>query len=79
MTAEALQEKLERDPFSPIRLRLTDGRAIEMTNPDVAFISHQSVYIFKIKRKGGKVADQSFLISLRHIVSIEDMEPAGSV
>ena len=79
MTAEALQEKLERDPFTPVRLRLTDGRAIKITNPDVAFISHQSVYIFKIKRKGGKVADQSFLISLRHIVSIEDMEPAGSV
>lgn len=77
MSAEALAEKLRRDPFIPLRLHLSDGRKIEVENPDIAVISHMGVYVFKIRRAGDRVADETQYVSLRHIVSIEEFEPAG--
>ena len=73
MTPQALAEHLEKDPFTPIRLKLTDGRKIDIDNPDTAFIANLAVYVFRVARKGGHLADESFLISLRHIVSIEQL------
>jgi hypothetical protein len=78
MTAEALAEKLRHEPFVPFRLRLTDGRAVDITNPDTAFISHQALYVFMVSKRGEKIAEDSFLISLRHIASIEDLEAAAA-
>ena len=78
MNPEALLNELEQDPFVPLRLRLTDGRAVEITDPVSAVISNLSVYIFKISRAHRHLADDTQLISLRHIVSIERVAPSGN-
>jgi hypothetical protein len=73
MNPEALAEQLEKEPFVPLRLHLTDGRKVTIENPDVAVIANLAVHIFKVRRKGRTIADESFLVSLRHIVSIEQL------
>lgn len=73
MNPEALAEQLERSPFVPLRLHLTDGRKVIINNPDVAVISNLAVYVFKVRRMGRRLADESFLISLRHIVSVHQL------
>ena len=78
MNAEALAEKLRREPFTPLRLHLPDRRTVDVDNPDVAVISNMGVYVFKIKQKGSAIADHTEYVSLRHIVSIEELEIAGS-
>lgn len=76
MNPEALAGELNRDPFIPLRLHLSDGRKVEITNPDEAMISNLSVYLFKVRRDRRHLADETQLVSLRHIVSVEQLTRA---
>lgn len=73
MNPEALNEYLEKQPFVPLRLHLPDGRKVVIDNPDTAFIANLAVHFFRVRRKGSHIADESFLLSLRHIVSIDQL------
>lgn len=79
MNPEALASELEKEPFRPLRLRLSDGRTVEIDDPDVAVISNLAVYLFKVRRDHRRMADDTQVISLRHIVSFEPLDsgPAG--
>jgi hypothetical protein len=74
MNPEALASELEREPFRPLRLHLSDGRTVKIDDPDVAVISNLSVYLFKVRRDHRRIADDTQVISLRHIVSFEPLD-----
>ena len=76
MNPETLNSLLKRDPFVPLRLTLTTGETVEIDNPVPVFIENLAVHIFGVKRAGEHLADWSRLISLRHIVKIEQVEGA---
>jgi hypothetical protein len=76
MNPEALAAELNRQPFVPLRLYLSDGRTLEIFNPDGAMISNLSVYLFKVRKDARSIADDTRLLSLRHIVSVEQIAAA---
>jgi hypothetical protein len=78
MNPESLNTLLKRDPFVPLRLTLTTGETIDIIDPVPVFIENLAVHIFGIKRAGEHLADWSRLISLRHIVKIEQMEASAA-
>ena len=75
MNPESLAQELNRDPFIPLRIHLTDGRNIEIRNPGRCFIARLSLYIFTAKPHTS-LAEDVQLISLRGIVSVETLPPA---
>jgi len=75
MNPEALAQELEREPFIPLRLRLSDGRTFEIQNPGLCFIARLALYAFRAKPHR-TLAEDVEVISLRHIVSIETIAPA---
>lgn len=77
MNPETLNTLLKRDPFVPLRLTLTTGETVEIADPVPVFIENLAVHIFGVKRAGEHLADWSRLISLRHIVKIEQVEGAA--
>lgn len=77
MRQEVLAFELEREPFSPLRLRLTHGRTIDIRNPGLAFIAKLSLYVFCVDRPHTALAEDSHVISLRHIVSVEKLTLSG--
>lgn len=78
MNPTALSTELNREPFSPLRLHLSDGRKLEIHDPMAAMISDLSVYVFNVRRGDRHIADDTQLISLRHIVSVERLEASAS-
>jgi hypothetical protein len=74
MNPEALAQTLDRDPFIPVRLHLSDGRKVDILNPGLCFIAHLALYFFRAKPHES-LAEDVQVISLRHIVTIE---PIGS-
>jgi hypothetical protein len=74
MNPEALATELNRDPFLPIRLFLTDGRTVDILNPGLCFIANLALYCFKA-RPHDALAEDMQMISLRHIVSVEKINP----
>ena len=77
MNPEALNEDLSREPFIPLRLTLTTGETIDIRDPGGTFINHLALYIFEVRRGGDHIVDRSRLISLRHIVQVEQLATAG--
>ncbi len=75
MNPETLAHELDRDPFTPLRLRLSDGRAVEIQNPGLCFIARLALYAFRAKPHHAFAEDVE-VISLRHIVSVETIAPA---
>lgn len=75
MNPQALAEQLDRDPFIPLRLRLSDGRTFDIKNPGLCFIAQLALYAFRAKPHS-VLAEDVEVISLRHIVSIETMSSA---
>lgn len=71
---DALNTELMREPFVPLRLYLSDGRTYIVHNPGLCWINRGSVYIARVDRPNSRLMDDVDLISLRHIVSIEQID-----
>lgn len=78
MNPESLAHELERDPFVPLRLHLSDGPTLEINNPGLCYIARLALYVFRVKRDHPSLADDMHVISLRHIDSIETLESQAS-
>ena len=75
MNPVALAHELNREPFIPLRIHLADGRNIEVRNPGLCFINRLSLYVFSATPRNALVEDMQ-LISLRGIVSVEQLPPS---
>jgi len=78
MNPEAVNSLLSATPFVPFRLTLTTGETMDVRDPSPVFISNLSIHMFGIKRQGEHLADWFRLISLRHVVKIEALEPQAA-
>jgi hypothetical protein len=75
MDPDALAAELDRDPFIPLRLRLSDGRTVDITNPGLCFIARMALYYFRAQPHES-LAEDVRVISLRHIESVGTLAPA---
>jgi hypothetical protein len=75
MNPESLAKELNRDPFIPLRIHLTDGRNVEVRDPGLCFIARLSLYVFAAKPHDA-LAEDVQVISLRGIVSVETLAPS---
>lgn len=66
MTTDSIRQALHAQPFSPFTLRLTDGRAFEVTHPEVLMAPPGARTIVLYLDN-----DRYNLIDLLHIASID--------
>ena len=78
MNPETLNSLLKQEPFVPLRLTLTTGEVVDITDPVPVFIANLAVHIFGVKRAGDHLAEWTRLISLRHIVKIEQTQASAA-
>jgi len=72
MRANDLLEHLQRRPFDPIILTLTDGRTYEIRHPELAMVGISSVIVgVPSKETRDPVYERAITISLQHIMQIE--------
>jgi hypothetical protein len=74
MNPDALAAELDRDPFIPLRLHLSDGKTVDILNPGLCFIARMALYFFRAKPHES-LAEDVHVISLRHIASVETLVP----
>jgi len=60
-----IQELLEKDPFEPFRIRMSDGQQYEVSNPVLAVPMESILFLAMPKR------DRFKLLSYQNITSIE--------
>ena len=71
MRLTELEELMQKRPFEPFRVRMSDGRSYEIKHPEMAMLTKAFLIIGVQKQKRGFVFDHTVLCQLVHIVSIE--------
>ena len=76
MKPEDIRELLEANPFKPIRIHLSDGKAFDLTHPDMVIVSRSKIILGVPNEPGSRIADRVGHCSLLHIVRLEEMQAA---
>jgi hypothetical protein len=75
MRPEDIREFLQRRPFQPFRMTLTDGRTYEVRHPELAMTGRSAVAIgLPAPNDAEPVYDRLVTVSLLHIMQIEPLE-----
>jgi hypothetical protein len=73
MNAETVREMLNRRPFEPFEVRMSNGDRYQVRHPEFAMLVRQTLVI------GYADSDRISICSLLHVASLErlEMAPAG--
>jgi hypothetical protein len=75
---EDIREHLQRRPFVPFWMALTDGRIYEVRHPDLVMVGRSSVVLgLPRPTETEPIYDRAVTVSLLHIMQIEPMETAA--
>ena len=78
MKAEDLYRTLQKDPFQPLRLRLKDGRALDVPCRELAVVGVDFVDIgIQAKNQPQGVWATGTTVPMRDISSVEPLEPVA--
>jgi hypothetical protein len=72
MTAEQLRQRINEHPFRPFRLTLSDGRAFDVPNHDVALVKKNTIEV-GTNLDADSWAQKYVECSILHITSIGDI------
>ena len=72
MSSEELREFLEREPFSPFRVRLSSGDAYEIRNPDLTVVMRSRLFVAE------PGTNRYTLIPFLHIAAVETIGNGAS-
>jgi hypothetical protein len=76
MRPEELSKILQRQPFIPFRIHLTDGKTYDIRHPENLMILRSRLDIAVDRDPATGVIGQVDFVSLLHLVRVEDV-PAG--
>ncbi len=79
MGPEDMREFLQKKPFQPFRLTLTDGRTYEVRHPEMVMVGRSAVAIgLPAPNDPRPVYDRLVTVSLLHIMQVEPSEMQGT-
>ena len=75
MRPDDIRNFLNRRPFQPIRITLTDGRSYQVRHPELVMVGRSVIVIgFPAADESEPVFDRFVWVSLIHIMQIEPFE-----
>jgi len=78
MSPEALRDVLNRRPFLPFRLHLSDGRHFVISRPELVFIGGSVTIIGLVRNTASEFFDEPVTVANRHITSLEPIIEAAT-
>lgn len=67
MNSETMQSMLQRQPFQPLEVRMSNGDAHQIRHPEMAFLLRSSIIL------GSPESDDFEFLSLLHVVDVKAM------
>ena len=78
MRPEDIREFLQRRPFQPFRLTLTDGRSYDVRHPELAMVGRSTVIVgLTAPGEAEPVFDRAVTVSLLHLMQMQPVESPG--
>ena len=86
MRSSDLKKLLKAEPFAPVRLGLSDGRAVVIRHPDQAVVAQRHLLVglatiersgpLATPRSGDAIAPDWLIVNLLHIATVEPIDGA---
>ena len=76
MTAEALRDWMQRRPFEPFRITMSNGDAYEIRHPEMAFLTRAEI-IIGLGERGG-IPSRHRTVSLLHVTAAEPIDSSAA-
>ncbi|MBI4581444.1 MAG: hypothetical protein HY718_17205 [Planctomycetes bacterium] len=70
MTADALKPMLTRQPFEPVRVKMSSGEVFEIRHPEMAMLT-KSGLVITLLDPDGSPSDRVEYCSFLHIAGVE--------
>lgn len=70
METSTLDELLNRQPFQPFRIKLSNQETVDIRNPDLVVVLKRDVFVADPSR------DRFHLYALMHIVGVKSLQAA---
>jgi len=77
MTPQDITRLLERSPFVPFRLHLTNGQTFEVKHPDFVWVFRSRLELAVPAAGDRRIMERAEHISLLHIARIEELPVAA--
>jgi hypothetical protein len=77
MTPKDITQLLERTPFVPFRLHLTNGQSFEIKHPDFVWVFRSRLELAVPSSEEQKIMERTEHISLLHVARIEELPVAA--
>jgi len=75
---EDLVRRLQRRPFAPFRLCLTDGAFFDIRHPEMVLLSRRSVEVGLREKQDQPFADSVVTVDLFHVIRCEPLDQAAA-
>lgn len=76
MNAQTLRNMLNRQPFQPFRVVLSNGEDFEIRHPEMAYVMLNNLLVFYDVSEEGFPA-QHHTLSLLHIAHLQPLDPVN--
>ncbi len=70
---KAVQARIRKQPFVPVRIVTSSGEAYEVRHPDQIMIGRTVLFIGLAGKKGGEFYDEVARVALMHVTALEDL------
>jgi hypothetical protein len=78
MRSEDIKELVQREPFRPFRITLTDGRTYDVRHPEMAMVGRSTVAIgLPANGQDETIYDRLVTVDLLHIMQTEHVDSTG--
>ncbi|HEU0011346.1 MAG TPA: hypothetical protein VFT34_16125 [Verrucomicrobiae bacterium] len=77
MTPQDISQLLERSPFVPFRLHLTNGQTFDVKHPDFVWVFRSRLELAVPAPGDRRIMERAEHIALLHIARIEDLPVAA--
>jgi hypothetical protein len=77
MDANEIADLLRSRPFSPLQVKLRDGRAFEISRPGLAIVTPTTLAIGLSRKNGSRLAERIVRCAVADIVNVKPMAEAS--
>ena len=78
MTSEDIKQELDRDPFVPLRIHLSSGKALDIRFPGTAWTRQNTLLVVHPLAKGTHEIGNYDVVALRLIERIEKLNETSA-
>jgi hypothetical protein len=77
MSADDIKRLLERSPFVPLRLHLSNGQTLDVRHPDFVWVFKSRLEVAVPSADNSRIMDHAEHVALLHIARVEELPMAA--